>query len=304
MIIAGSFALLRPYWLVLLPALYLFLKFTKKRNNILGDWPRVIDPPLLDALLARNTDPVSEEGRDWIVWCIILIILSLSGPALRKSLSAQFRNLDAVLLVMNVSDTSALSKTTTAAQIVLSGSGARQTGLVLYAGDAYLACPLTYDLASIESLIFSIDAQTIPDGGSRPDLALEHAHRVLRNMHIYAGDVVLISDGAGIDVRTRQEARSLAAEGHSLHTILISTAEMSDEISSSLRADMSQLAAAGHGLAAETSSAANISEAIQGRGIDRIDRNARNNFEWLDIGRYIVILAVIPLIMFLRRCSL
>lgn len=301
MIVMGSLALLRPYWLLILPVFWLFLKSTRTLDDSLGDWPRAIDPPLLNALMVkRSAIPLGTHQGD-IVWTVVLIVLALSGPARREATSSQFRNLDAALIVMNASNTTNLSKVTTAAQIVLSGSGARQTGLVLYAGDAYLASPLTYDLASIEALIFAVDDQTIPDGGARPERALALARDLFRHMKIYAGDVILIGDGTGIDARTQEEARLLATEGHSLHTLFIPSNAPDDARAAASRAAMMELAGDGHGLAGDAVAAEKIAEAIAQRRIEHVVKGSRQALEWQDLGRFIILLSAIPLFLFLRK---
>ncbi len=304
MIALGSFALLRPYWLLCLPFFWLFLKLTRSMDRSLGDWPRAIDPPLLDALVGRNRKETQHKDDLTMIWCVALIVISLAGPALRVAVANQFRNMDAALIILNISPTTNLSKMTSAAQIVLNGSGARQSGLLLYAGEAYLASPLTYDLASIEALVFAVDDQTIPDGGARPDRALELAHHLLRRMNIFAGDIVLISDGAGIDLQTYQDAKLLAADGHSLHTLFIPPSVESDRNFSFLQATMKQLAMEGHGLAGESATAVNIAEAIASRRIENVVKGSRRALEWFDLGRLMILVAAAPLLISVRRGNL
>lgn len=301
MISIGSFALLRPGWLLCLPVVWLFVKFTRSRHNALGDWPAAIDPPLLDALVkGKNKDPGGNGDRT-LIWCAVLIIISLASPAVRTAASSQFRNLDATLIILNVPGGFNQSKTTTAAQIVLNGGGARQTGLILYAGDAYLASPLTYDPASIEALIFAIDDHTVPDGGARPDRALMLAHRLLRRMDIIAADVVLIGDGEGINAQVIEEAKILAADGHSLHTVFIPSFEANILNLSKSRAAMKQLADDGHGIAGDPVSVLTVAETIASRKINHVAKDSRLALEWRDLGRNLIVLAALPLLVFFRR---
>jgi Ca-activated chloride channel family protein len=196
-----------------------------------------------------------------------------------------------------------ISKMTTAAQIALSGSGARQAGLVLYAGDAYLASPLTYDLASIEALIFAVDNQTVPDGGSHPERALALARKLLQDTQIFAGDVVIIGDGEGINAQALQEARSLARDGHSLHSLFIAENVEDGVRRTVLRAAMMELASEGRGLSGEGAAAEKIAEAIATRRIERVEKVTRLSLEWRDFGRFILGLAVIPLFSLLRKVA-
>ena len=50
MIVYGTFALLRPWWLIALPVFCLLVALTKPRGGVLVGWPRVVDPALLTAM--------------------------------------------------------------------------------------------------------------------------------------------------------------------------------------------------------------------------------------------------------------
>ena len=299
MIVAGSFALLRPFWLLVPPALLLLLRVTRRRDP-LGDWRRAIDPLLLDALLRRQGDAGETRNGAAVCWCVGLIALALSGPAVKYADAEQFRNLDAALILLDVSRDERLPQAIAAAQLVLSNSGARQTGLVLYAGDAYLASPLTDDVAALEALLFAVDGQTVPDGGARPDRALAFARRVLREAGDVAGDVVLISDGAGADAKTSAVAAAFAAEGHALHTLFVAPRGPGGASDSARRAAMAALAADGRGLAGDAARAEEVAAAIAGRRIERVAQGALRSFEWRDCGRWLLLLGAAPLLVFFR----
>lgn len=296
MISAGSFALLRPLWLLVLPALLIALRITRPRDSI-GDWARAIDALLLDVLLRRQGGGNQTSSRAAIYWSVALIALALSGPAMKSSEAVQFRNLDAALILLDVSRGEALPQAVTAAQHVIAGSGARQTGVVLYAGDAYLASPLTDDVAALEALLFAVDARTVPDGGTRPDRALAFARRVLRESSAFASDVVLISDGEGADARASAQAAALAREGHALHTLHVAPQGAADPLR---RETMSALAAEGGGYSEKASRAEEVASAIARRRIEHVAQGARRTLEWRDCGRWLLLLAAAPILLVLR----
>lgn len=302
MITLGSFALLRPLWLLALPALLLLLRFTRQRDWLLGDWKSAIDPPLLDALLRRKGGAKQSPQHTEVYWSVALIALALSGPAIKSEGDAQFRNLDASLILLDVSRGENLPQAVAAAQLVLAESGARQTGLVLYAGDAYLASPLTEDVAALEALLFAVDARTVPDGGARPDRALALARRLLRDTSAFAGDVTLISDGEGVDPRAHEEAASLAAKGHTLHTLFIASRSV-NAADSSRRAAMMALASEGGGLTGDSTRAGSVAAAIAGRRVEHVAQGARRALEWRDYGRWLLLLAAAPLLLCLRAAA-
>lgn len=296
MIAFGSFALLRPLWLLVPPALLLLLRVTRRRDPSLGDWHRAIDAPLLAVLLRRQGKERQTPGDGFFYWSLLWIAVALSGPAVRSADVGQFRNLDAALILLDASKGENLPKVIAAAQLVLENGGARQKGLVLYAGDAYLASPLTDDGAALEALLFAVDDKTVPDGGSRPDRAIAFARRVLRDAGAFSGDVALISDGGGVDARAHREAAALAAEGHALHTLFVT----SPFSGSTGRAEMATLAADGHGLAEVAARVGDVASAIASRRIERVEQGARRALEWRDFGRLLLLLAAAPLLLGLR----
>jgi len=298
MIELGGFALLRPLWLLALPALALALHFTRRRDG-LGDWPRAVDAPLL-AVLLRRQPQADARGGDAAWWSAALLALALSGPAMKSGDAVQFRNLDAVVVLLDASRDEMLPQAVSAAQAVLAGAAARQTGLALYAGDAYLASPLTDDIAAVGALLFAVDGRTIPESGARPDRALALARRVLRDSGSLAGDVVLIGDGAGVDVRARTLAAALAASGHAVHTLFVSAQGAAAPGAAERRDALARVASAGRGLASDAAQAGDIAEAIAARRVAHVEHSARRAIEWRDRGRWLLLLAAAPLLFLLR----
>jgi Ca-activated chloride channel family protein len=297
MIELGSFAFLRPWWLLALPALAIALRVTRQRRAGLGDWARAVDPHLLDAMLKRQGAAMGAPRNRAILWAVALVALALSGPAIERGDTKQFRNLDATLIVLDVSNGAGLPQAVAAAQFLLAQSGARQMGLLLYAGDAYLASPLTNDAAALSALLFAVDDHTVPDGGARPERALALARRVLRDAHIIAADVALITAGEGVDAAAAREATRLGAEGHALHTLFV-TGDAPD--ASRREAELSGLAAAGRGLAGNAAQPDDVASRISGRATAHVSGSALQTLGWRDSGQLVLILAAASLLLYFR----
>jgi Ca-activated chloride channel family protein len=304
MIAFDSFALLRPWWLIILPlALILYRRL---EGGGLADWERAVDPPLLAAMLRRG---MAAGGRppdlSAALWAIVLIALALSGPAAKRLDAGRYCNLDATLLIVDLSNESAqgaqLRQATTAARLILDEAAARQTGLIVYAGDAYLAGALTDDATTTGALIFALDDQTAPDPGVRPDRALSLARRVLREAGIVQGDVVLISTGGGVNDAALREAKVLAAEGRSVHTIFVPGGAHADTPDAARKGSLMRLAGAGQGIADDAAHPNQIREAIAGRAIRRLGASNLTSLDWRDYGRYLLFLAALPLLIAFRR---
>lgn len=95
-----------------------------------------------------------------------------------------------------------------------------RVGLVVFAGDAFIQCPLTSDYAAAKVFLRAVDPEQMPQGGTNIGAALQLARQVLENADRGAKDrvVVLLSDGedltgdvsGGIDALKEIGARVLA----------------------------------------------------------------------------------------------
>ncbi len=307
MIVLGSFALLRPWWLLAFPLIALALRMTRQTHAGLGDWTRAVDAPLLAAMLSRRGGGAGTPGGHAILWAIALTALALSGPAIKRADTGQFRNLDATLIVVDVSNAASsgarLQEAIAAAQLILAQGGARQLGLILYAGDAYLASPLTDDASALSALLFAIDDDTVPDAGARPDRALSLARHILRDARIVGADIALISAGEGLDQAATREADRLAADGHALHTLFVGAGGASDTSGAVRKAGMAALAAAGQGVAGEAARPDGVVSKISGRAIAHIAGSALQILAWRDYGQFLLLAAAAPLLSCFRRSA-
>jgi len=123
----------------------------------------VIDPHLMNAM----TDMGRISGQGWrdafrnpLLWAFILALPALASPALNTRAATAFRNFDGVV---------------------------------------YTASELTTDTGQIEFTLELLDADTIPDQGSRPALGLERAIALLNSSKTLRSDIVWLTDGGGLD---------------------------------------------------------------------------------------------------------
>ena len=68
-------------------------------------------------------------------------------------------------------------------------------GLVAFAGESFLICPLTVDRASFIQLVDDLDTDTIPVGGTNVQLALEEAVKAFKGAQGTHKAVILVTDG-------------------------------------------------------------------------------------------------------------
>lgn len=297
----SDFALLRPIWLVGLLLIAALALLVRKRRTGLGDWEQAIDPDLMEAMRALGRVPeVGREMRYQLpLWAAALTTLALAGPAMERRDAASFRNLDGVVFVVDVS-TSMIedplwAQVVTMGRIGVSTLGSKPGALIVYGGDAYEASALTTDTRQIGLTIALLEPQIVPDTGSRPELALQRAATILRDAKIVAGDVVLFTDGGGIVDEALAQARAITALGGRLSVVYAPTEK------GEARAAAESLAKLGGGRVFDLDAGNALGDMLGGGGAERLERQDYLLLFWADYGRYLLLLALLPLLGLFRR---
>jgi Ca-activated chloride channel family protein len=100
--------------------------------------------------------------------------------------------------------------------------GHSRLGLVAFAGEAFLQCPLTFDYASFEEALNAVDEKTIPIPGTDIGLALDEGFRALDKGEQHKL-LVLITDGEDLEKGGIKMAEKLAKQGVVVFTVGVGT---------------------------------------------------------------------------------
>lgn len=291
---------LRPWWLLAWLPLAGLMLVRARRLPDAGGWERVMGRDMLGAMQA-----LGHLGGRQPLWqrllapvTLALLIAAMAGPALPRTDAPVLAQADAVVLAVDLSPSVAQGAGLDQARLAAAGlsqalSG-RPLGLVLYGGEAFTASAPTLDVGTLQTQIGVLDADTMPGKGSRPAAAIGMAAQMLAGLP--RADLVLISDGGGVDAQAVAEADRLAAKGVRLWVLRLT------------------------GRAADAS--APPDDALDGlvRGgevfpwdaTDRLaDRLARSGgsvrdpilqaLHYRDLGPFLAMLALLPLLVMLRR---
>lgn len=295
--IGADLTLLRPLWLLALPALALLGWWLCMRRGGIGDWTRVADPQLLAALAALGRID-RQAGRGPVLAALAIAgitILAMSGPALERRDTVSFRNLDGVLFVVDtsasVTKSSRWPQMLTMGRFGLSGLGTRPGGLIVYGGDAYVATDMTADINQLGQTFSLITADTVPDPGSRPERALSLAARLLEEAEVIAGDVVLLSDGEGLGPASLAATDRIAAQGARVSFVALDAPTPS----------MEAHAALANGRVFTLDQTDMFSTFLAETARTRLEQQDFPLLFWRDIGRWFLVLALLPLTFFFRR---
>jgi Ca-activated chloride channel family protein len=100
--------------------------------------------------------------------------------------------------------------------------GRGRVGLVAFAGQAFLQCPLTFDYGAFHEALIAIDDKTIPVLGSDIGRALDEASHALEKTERQKF-LVLLTDGEDLEKSGVRTAQTLAKQGVSVFTIGVGT---------------------------------------------------------------------------------
>lgn len=291
--------LLRPYWLLALPVVLVLGILSARKARNLGAWESAVDPALMQAMRAMGRVVKGSGARNW--WPVLAaggVALALTGPALEVRDSKGFRNLDGIIVVFDMSrsmtQNAQFPEAVVATRTIAAVAGSRQIGLVVFANDAYLGSAMTSDSKALGSMMALLTPETAPDEGSRPERGLALAREMLAKAEIKFADIVLVTDGGGIGADTVAEVRKSADSGMHVSALYVRS-ENGGNINT-VRA----LAKAGGGAFAELTDPFPVADTLRDRVVTRLAETDYALIQWRDYGRYLLLLALVPLLMFFR----
>ncbi len=220
-------------WLLLVmpPALALFFCWRERsRQKLLTQF---IEARLLSSLTIGISPARRKIRFTLLVSAAALLIISLARPQYGFDLQeVEQRGLDIVVAVdtsksMLTTDIAPnrLERAKLAALELMQKAGTDRMGLVAFAGDAFLECPLTIDNTAFQQSVQTLDVNSIPEGGTAIASAINTAMTAFKEADHYKV-LVLLTDGEDNDSEAGalEAAKSAAKEGLKIFTIGIGTA--------------------------------------------------------------------------------
>ena len=210
------------------PALILFFWWSWRQRQELT--ARFIQARLLPGLVAGVSAARQKLRAGLVVAAVTCLILALAQPKWGFSYeSVHQRGVDIVVAIdtsksMLAQDIAPnrLARAKLAALELMQLAKADRLGLVAFAGDAFLQCPLTIDDVAFRQAVDALDVNTIPQGGTAVAQAINTAMTAFKE-----GDnhrvLVLLTDGEDHDSGAVEAAKKAAAAGLRIYTIGIGT---------------------------------------------------------------------------------
>jgi Ca-activated chloride channel family protein len=219
-------------WLLLVipPVLALFFWWGNRvRQKLLAQF---IEARLL-ASLTVGLSPARRQMRfALVILAVALLIMALARPQHGFDLQeVSQRGLDIVVAVdtsksMLATDIAPnrLGRAKLAALELMQRAATDRLGLVAFAGNAFLECPLTIDNTAFQQSVQALDVNSIPQGGTALREAIDTALAAFKEKDHYKA-LVLLTDGEDNDEGALEAAQNAAKEGLKIFTVGIGTTE-------------------------------------------------------------------------------
>lgn len=243
----SEFHFIRPAWLLGLLVLFGSAMVMRKHppQNAIDD---LVDPHLRSAVLDKP-----EQERSIISWRVPglllgLLIVALAGPTWERLPQPLYQLQQGRVIVLSLAKSmdradmqpSRLQRATFKIEDLLASMPGILTGLVGFAGEAFIVTPLSDDQDTISNLLQSLDSDTLPIQGIRAERGLEKARALLTQVQIDAGEIILVTDRAS--PLAVSKARELSNDA-----IRVSVLEVAPESDTSQSALLESIARSGRG---------------------------------------------------------
>ncbi len=211
--------------LVGFPLLIWFLVWAWKRR--LRDFARLGTPELLQRLL-EGVDRSRQKRRIYLLfWIVALFLAALARPQWGMIETPVVRKGRDIVVVLDTSKSMGAEDVSPNRmakakreidQLMMRFKGDR-IGLVGFAGDAHISCPLTIDYAAARLFLSDIGIGSIPLPGTNVARAIEMARRVYIPEQETSRVMILITDGEQTEGEAIEQAREAGKEGIIIYTV-------------------------------------------------------------------------------------
>ncbi len=229
-----NFHFARPLWLLaLVPWAIMFFGLWHKKVGVSTQWESVCDAHLLKHLLVK---PQGKQTRRLpfflLFFSVLLSIIALAGPLWQRLPLPLFRQDSNVVVVLDLSlamdavdlKPSRLARARYKLQDLLQQRRQGNTGLVVFAKEAYTVSPLTSDTQTIMGMVQALKPAMMPVQGNNIAVGLAKAAQLLAQAHDNGGHIILFT-ASPVNDAALAEARQLRALGITLSILGFGTAQ-------------------------------------------------------------------------------
>ncbi len=224
-----------PAWLVVTPLIVaaLLALWIWSGRRARATLQRVFNTPLLGRLLRSVNLPRRRWKRVQFALGLIALGLALARPQCgRKEIELERTGADLVIaldvsrsmLAADMESTNRLAAATTAVRRLLDELGGDRAALVVFAGEAFVAAPLTRDHTAVERALEFANPNAVSEQGSNLGEAIKRARECFDRAARGPRALLVVSDGEQLQGDALEAARAAAREGIQIHTAGVGSA--------------------------------------------------------------------------------
>lgn len=233
MIHLQDFHFLYPHWFYLLPLLLVVWWWLAKQVGKSQAWQHFIDERLRPFVISGQDGVSGAAVRHLLLIAGLVAIVALAGPSWQKRSAPAFQSQQGLVLVLDLSSSMLVADVTPnrlerarfKLMDLLKSRHEGQTGLVVFAGDAFAVSPLTDDVENIIEQAKNLSPDIMPVQGSRLFRGIDEAVELLQQAGYPKGDILLITDGSFDQNRALTRAEAANASGYRVSVAAIGTAD-------------------------------------------------------------------------------
>ena len=217
-------------WLLPLIAagLHLFYQYRRKMMS------RFVQEHLIDDLAQGFSLKTHRLKAVFLMAAFVLMVAALSRPQWGYHIRPVKRHGLDIMVVIDVSKSmltqdvlpSRLERTKLAVKdLVMKLDGSDHIGLIAFAGDAMVMCPLTYDYNGFLLSLDDLSVNSIPRPGTNISQAIEESVKAYQGMADSDKAVVLVTDGEDQEGNAVDAARKAREKGVRIFTVGVGTSQ-------------------------------------------------------------------------------
>jgi Ca-activated chloride channel family protein len=182
-----NFHFMRPWWLLSIIPLVWFYRSVAAKDDIVQQWRGHMSDKLISHLSRSDKQSVNITPKTLFLVFSIIATVVMAGPSWKQTASPFFVNESALIIALDVSSSmntadiqpSRLLRAKQKVNELIELRGDAKTALIVYAGSAHVAMPVTKDKAMIKHFLDVLDSSLMPVKESDPESVLTPAKTVL-----------------------------------------------------------------------------------------------------------------------------
>jgi Ca-activated chloride channel family protein len=224
----------QPYWLLagLAACLFLLWRYRAFNRQQRAALARFVSPRLFAKLTATVSARRRRLKQGVFIAGIACLFVALARPQIGFRWEEAHRKGIELLVAVDTSKSmltedvkpDRLDRTKLAVNDLVNNPNGDGIGLLAFAGDAFLQCPITLDYDAFRESLDSLDTSTIPRGGTDIGGAIREAQSVLDARPGKEKILVLITDGEDLGGDAVVAAQAAAKDGMKIFTVGVGTA--------------------------------------------------------------------------------